>query len=515
MRILTAAAMREVDRVAIEELGIPGMVLMENAAIGVVDALVARFPAARVVAIACGPGNNGGDGLAVARHLAVRGYEVRTLVVPGRAPLAGDAARQLEICRRMGLPLLELGPEDELEPALGHLAGADLLVDALFGTGLSRPLEGRFARLVEALAGLRLPVVAVDLPSGLDGSRPELPGPHLEAVLTVTFAAPKIAHVFAPAADAVGELAIADLGFPPSLVDEAPGDLHLLVASELAAFLVPRPRDAHKGSCGHLLIAGGSAGKSGAVVLAARAAVRSGAGLVSAAVPAPLLELVDGGSVESMTLPLSAATDGGFAPAAAGELVAAAAGKDALVLGPGLGAAAAARAVAREVALAVELPLLLDADGLNAFAGNAAALRGRRAATVLTPHPGELARLLGVATAEVVADRLAAVRAAVAASGAVVVLKGRQTLVAAPAAGVYVNPTGNAGLATGGTGDVLSGMIGALLAQGVEELAAAELGVYWHGLAGDLATARQGGAPLAAGDVIAQLARAHRRIAAG
>ncbi len=530
MRVLTAEAMARVDRAAVEELGVPSMVLMENAALGLAEAVATSFPEAAAVAIYCGPGNNGGDGLALARHLAIRGYQVVCFLLFGGRETRGDAAAQLAICRALGgarsrargedavplVPLVEIGPDDALDGALTAARAADLVVDALFGTGLGRPLEGQLAELVEGLSQVSTPRLAVDLPSGLNGSRPEPFGPHLVADVTVTFGAPKPAQVLSPAAEAMGELVVADLGVPASLIDrdwgEPDGPLHLIVAEELATLLVPREAESHKGTYGHLLLAAGSVGAAGAAVLAARAAVRSGAGLVTAAVPEPIVQTVDGASIESMTLPLPAGGDGRIAEAAAAAVLAAAAGRSALALGPGMGQTAAVAETLRRIVLVAELPLVLDADGINAFAGRAEELRERPAPTVLTPHPGEAGRLLGVSTAEVVADRRAAARRAAAATGAVVVLKGHQTLVATPDGALHVNPTGNPGMATGGSGDVLTGLIGALLAQGYEAPEAALLGVYLHGRAGDRAAERYGTVGLAAGDLVEELPAAFEEL---
>ncbi|MFQ5349179.1 MAG: NAD(P)H-hydrate dehydratase, partial [Thermoanaerobaculia bacterium] len=388
---------------------------------------------------------------------------------------------------------------------------SDLVVDALFGTGLSRPLEGRVAELVEAVNGLAVPRLAVDLPSGLSGGSAEIPGPHLEAELTVTFAAPKLAHILPPAAESVGEVVVADLGIPPELVERAAGDLYLLQAGELAPLLMPRPVDGHKGDFGHVLIFAGGTGKAGAAILAARGAVRGGAGLVTVAVPAPILPEVDGGSLESMTLPLDV-EDAGLAPAAADQLLAAADGKDCLALGPGLGLEPSTVDVVRRVCRETSLPLVIDADGLNAFAGEPQALAARAAPTVLTPHPGELARLLGVDTAEVVGDRLDAARRTAVAARALVVLKGHQSLVAGDDGRIWVNSTGNPGMATGGSGDVLTGILAALVGQGYELPAAAQLGVYLHGLAGDLAVETIGMTALAADDLVSHLGAAFDRL---
>jgi hydroxyethylthiazole kinase-like uncharacterized protein yjeF len=504
MRILTAEAMREVDRAAIEELGIPSLVLMENAAIGVVEAIGESFGEAESAAVFCGPGNNGGDGLAVARHLSVRGWEVRIFLVTGGRQLSDDAATQLSICRKAELAVMEVASPADLAGAAEAAAECELVVDALFGTGLTRPLEGLFADAVETINDLPIPCVAVDLPSGLSGSQAQPIGPHVEADLTVTFAAPKVAHVFPPASDAVGEMAVTDLGIPPRLVEdveEEAGDLHLLVGEELAELIPERDPDSHKGDYGHALIVAGSPGKAGACILAARAAVRAGAGLVTAAVPEPILQTVDLGSIESMTLALPTGASGHLAERAAEAVLEAAEGKAALALGPGLGQEPSTVAAIRQIALECPLPLVLDADGLNAFAGKAGDLAGRKAETILTPHPGELGRLLGISTAQIQEDRIAAARGAAEETGAIVILKGHMTLVASGTA-VFVNPTGNPGMATGGTGDVLTGLIAGLLAQGLDALDAAVLGVYLHGLAGDLAASRLGEMALAAGDLI-------------
>jgi len=502
MRILTTEQMRAIDRRAIDELGIPSMVLMENAAIGVVDALTEAFPDVRRIAIYCGPGNNGGDGLAIGRHLAIRGYDVQLLVVTGGRALEGDAAAQLEICRRQGLALQEVAAEAVIGAVAAAGRDSDLIVDALFGTGLGRPLQGLFADLVESFHTSGVPVVAVDLPSGLDAGSANVPGPHARAALTVTFAAPKIAHVLPPACHAVGEVAVTDLGIPPQWTASGSGDLELLEQAWLAAYLPSRPAAGHKGDFGHLLLVAGSTGKSGAAVLAARGAVRSGAGLVTVATPESVVDAVEIGSVESMTLPLPAQEIGEVSAAAAAILVAAEENRTVVAMGPGMGRSAGATDCIRQATLEISLPLILDADGINAFAGDPGQLRERSAPTCLTPHPGELARLLGIDTVQVVHDRLAAVRRASEETGAVVVLKGFRSLIATPEGRLWVNPTGNSGMGTGGTGDVLTGVIGGLMAQGIEVEVAAALGVFVHGLAGDLAAAEHGARSMGAGDLL-------------
>lgn len=542
------------DRRAMEDLGLSGLVLMENAAYGVVEAVADTFPEVESVAIFCGPGNNGGDGLAVGRLLVTRGYDMVLYLVSGGRErvgkaLAGDAAIQLEACRRLNLEIWEIYDEPTTAAALGATAtGADLVVDALFGTGLRRPLREVFAAVVEGLNRLATPVLAVDLPSGLDASLAAPIGPHVQAQMTVTFAAPKVAHVFSPAAEAVGKLAVTDLGFPVSWIEEiqpfegqlveSPSvkslsvetRLHLMLASELAAYVQPRPIDGHKGTFGHLLVGAGSPGKAGAAVLAAQGAVRGGAGLVTVAVPESLMDLVDAASLESMTVPLEAGEEGALAMAAVETWLSLAQGKSALALGPGLAPRSPPGADRRDVAASKSLlsagesppwatavramvlgsnaPLVLDADGINAFAGRAAELRQRKSPLVLTPHPGELARLLSQPVPRTAEERCGAARLAARDTGAVVVLKGHQTLVAAPEGEIYLNSTGNAGMATGGSGDVLTGLIGALLAQGYEALAAAQVGVFLHGDAGDRGVRRLGESAFAARDLLEELGSA-------
>jgi NAD(P)H-hydrate epimerase len=499
--------MRRFDRWAISEIGVPGLVLMENAALGVVDAIGERFRSCEDVLVLCGPGNNGGDGLAIARHLHVRGYRCRAWLAVSASQLTGDAAAQRSFLDRLGIPVHEMTDAD-----FDALPPADLVVDALFGTGLERPLEGRYASLVAAILAHPSPTLAVDLPSGLDASRGEPIGPHVVADLTVTFARPKLAHVLDPSARAVGTLVVVDLGVPwVDLEHDGPG-CSVLLGEELASWLPARSPESHKGDFGHLLLVAGSDGMSGAAVLAARAAVRAGVGLVTLAVPDGIRAECHAGCLEAMTIALGSRGESAALPAHVEALLDAVSSRDALAVGPGLGAAEETRAALRDLVVRSRLPLVLDADGLNAFAGRVDDLAAREGELVLTPHPGELARLLGTSAAAVQRDRLAAAREGAARARAVVVLKGHQSLVAEPDGDVSINLTGNPGMATGGSGDVLTGVIGALLAQAFESSAAARLGVFLHGLAGDLAAAQVGERSLSASDLVDHLPAAFLRL---
>jgi NAD(P)H-hydrate epimerase len=358
----------------------------------------------------------------------------------------------------------------------------------------------------------RAPRLALDVPSGLDASTSEPLGPHVTADTTVTFFAPKRALVLLPTGEAAGAVWSAPLGVPESGLASVAQTLRLITAADLS--LPARPRDAHKGSFGHLVVVAGSPGKSGAAVLAARGALRTGAGLVTVAAPESIRAEVDAGCVEAMTLSLPADGATRLGRGAAATLSRFWEGKRAAAIGPGLGDEPEVAAWIRALVRGLELPVVLDADGVNAFAGRAGDLRLRLAPTVLTPHPGELGRLLGRAAPHRSAERLAAARDAAEATGCVVVVKGNQTLIAAPGAPIEVNPTGNPGMATAGSGDVLTGAVGAWLARGLETLDAARNGVFLHGLAGDLIAARRGEDGLVAGDVAEQLPEAIRRVRA-
>lgn len=507
MKILGSEEKRRLDARAVDELGMPSMVLMENAARGVADVVSERWPPWSRVCILCGPGNNGGDGFAVGRHLALRGRRVLCWLAAPAERLRGDARAQYEVCRRGGIQVSAASPREIAAWLRAHVEPADVIVDALFGTGLTSALEGEWTELVDAIGASGCEVVAVDLPSGLAGDAATPIGPHVRATVTVALAAPQPAHVLWPAQDAVGALVVADLGLPPRAIEEATATLETLEPARLAALVPRRAPDAHKGSAGHLLVWAGSEGKAGAAVLAARAAGRTGAGLVTVACPRGVQPTIAAGTFESMTLALpgdagSAADD---AASLAERVEAAAAARSALAAGPGLGGGEALRQAVRRVVARCPVPMVLDADALNAFAGELDALSDRRAPAVLTPHAGELARLVGCASGDIQDDRPEAARQAAQRSAAVVVLKGHGTLVATPDGDLDLCLDGGPALATGGSGDVLTGMIGALLAQGLDVRDAARLAVGLHARAADRLVDRSSALSLLAGDLVEEL----------
>jgi ADP-dependent NAD(P)H-hydrate dehydratase / NAD(P)H-hydrate epimerase len=517
--VLTAAEMREADRRAIEERGVPGLVLMENAGAAVAAALRQRFEEAESVAVLCGKGNNGGDGFVAARQLLDLATDVYLLARHG--DVKGDAAAHLQKLLEAGGAVHEVPDQAAWEAVRERALGCDVLVDAVFGTGLREAPAGLSARVLHdaALAAAAgLPVLAVDVPSGLSSDTGETPWESVVAALTVTFAAAKHCHALPPACDRAGALRVADIGIPRDLVEGT--RLWLLEIADARAAWPARTNSAHKGTFGHVLVVAGSMGKTGAAILSALGALRSGAGLVTVATPEPCLPLVAVHRPEVMTEALAAAPGGGVAGGAVERALELAAARDAAVVGPGIGQSEEARAFVRALVRRCQAPMVVDADALNAFGaagGEKAApeLLRRGQPTVLTPHPGEMARLLGAHTRDVQSRRVDAARGLAERTGAVVVLKGERTVIARPDGTAAVNPTGNPGMATGGTGDVLAGVVGALLARGCDPWAAATAAAYAHGLAGDLAAEQLGQEAMLAGDLADALSGALRALEVG
>jgi hydroxyethylthiazole kinase-like uncharacterized protein yjeF len=508
--VLTAEEMRRADRRTIDEIGLPGPVLMENAGASVARSIDERYAAARRVVVLCGRGNNGGDGFVVARRL---GRRASALLLGSREGVSGEARVHLGACERSGVAVTEVRDAAAWGAAAASAAEADLIVDAVLGAGLREAPTGLAAAAIAWMRGRHdagVPVVAVDLPSGVPSDGGAFDWPAAVATLTVTFAALKRGHVLPPAADHCGEVIVADIGISKESVEASSPSLFLLEDEDAAAAFPRRRRDAHKGDFGHVLVVAGSVGKAGAAVLAAGGALRGGAGLVTVATPAPCLSAVASAHAEAMTAPLPSTAGGAIAAEALDRLVALARECDAVVLGPGLGREEETRALVRAFVCACPVPLVVDADGLNALAPSAADPAGavatlrRTAPTVVTPHPGEMARLSSRSTREVQAARPETALALARETGAVVVLKGERTIVAAPVGHAAVCAAGNPGMATGGSGDVLAGLVGALLARH-GALLAATAGVFVHGRAGDIAARERGEDGMIAGDVIEAL----------
>jgi len=484
LSIHNAEGMREADRYTIEDLGLPGIVLMENAATGLVEAIQERWPEAASILILCGAGNNGGDGFAAARHLFIRGLKVQVLLFADPGKLRGDALLNYRAALNFGVRVeLVAGEDIGILDEFLRPERCDLVVDSLMGTGLSRGLEGKFADIAERVNSSKIPCVATDVPTGLQASSSLIPGPVIDAGLTVTFGALKTCLVLPPACLHCGDIAIADIGIPPGVLENS-CRLWWVEEDDISLMLPRRPTSGHKGVFGHLLVAGGSPGKSGAVSMAAAAAVLGGSGLVTMAVPRSILHDVDPACPEAMSFALPSAEDGAIL--GTGEIDDLLARMTAVVAGPGLGTGAGALKLLDHLLGTLKLPMLLDADALNLLAGRLEELKNYPAPLILTPHPGELARLLGRSIREVAADRLEAAREAASRSGAVVVAKSHRTIVVEPSMEAWVIPVGDAHLGSGGSGDVLSGLTGSFLAQGLDPVRAAILGSWLHGRAGEL-----------------------------
>ncbi|MCX8161114.1 MAG: NAD(P)H-hydrate dehydratase [Candidatus Saccharicenans sp.] len=520
MKILTAAQMREIDRIAIEEIGIPGPVLMENAGLQVTAVLRNELGVAagmRVVVVA-GRGNNGGDGLVVARHLHNQGVDCPVLLIGRRSEVRGDAALNLEIALKIGVKVIEVGDQAAWKKVRKILSETPIIVDALFGTGLNSPLQGLYARVVQDINESGAFVLSVDIPSGLSADTFELIGPCVRADLTVTLGAPKVAHFFPPAEDYVGELVVADISLPPFLFGRPEINLELVELESLTPYFQPRIRDTHKGTYGHLLVIAGSRGKTGAAAMAGRAALKMGAGLVTVATAGSCLPAIARSMPELMTEPLPETDSGSISEQALGRTMELIKGKDALLVGPGLSTHPST--IAFVLKLLDKLkgyrhPLVVDADGLNIMATRPEGLSSLPEKTILTPHPGEFSRLCGLSTADILKRRLAVVPEFARHNKVHLILKGYRTLIASPDGKVLVNPTGNPGMASGGTGDVLAGLLASEAMQVKDVLQAAVNAVFIHGLSGDLAAKKVGEKSLTATDLIKFLPAAIRFVANG
>src|SRR5579875_551838 len=511
MKLLTAAQSRQVDLLSQQKYGVPSYALMTRAGESVADEVAARWgpvsALAHGVLVVAGKSNNGGDGMVAARRLKKSGAKVTAVLLGPIQALKGDGARACADFINAGGTVEQIEDETSLRRAFETRPG--VIIDAIFGTGLNAEIRGLPRTAVDLINDSRIPVAAVDIASGVNSDTGAIMGVAVKASLTVTFGFAKFGHVSYPGAHYCGELKICDIGFPGAAVDEVQPSGRYLESAEVRPLIKPRAADAHKGNFGHLLIVAGALGKSGAALLASRAALRTGSGLVTAAIPACVAPVVAAGQAELMTEPIADEAGHFAAPAAIETLRELLPGKTALVFGPGVGVSADTKELLNFLiseASSSGRPLLIDADGLNALAEiGCAKARGANGPIVMTPHPGEMARLLSTGTAAVNADRISAARRLCELTGAHCLLKGNRTVIASPAGVVYVNSSGNPGMATAGMGDALSGIIGSLLGQGMEPLSAMALGVFLHGAAADRIARRAGMVGYLAGDVIAAI----------
>ncbi|MSP38137.1 MAG: NAD(P)H-hydrate dehydratase [Deltaproteobacteria bacterium] len=514
MLVVTAEQMRELDRRTIEQYGVASLTLMERAGEAIAQALLERFSrnAKKGVLIVAGKGNNGGDGFVVARLLKKKRIPCEVVLLARQAELSSDAKHNLAAFKKLKGKVSEIAGDD-LGLLSQRLSKNALIVDAILGTGMKNDVRGLFAEAITLLNASGLPIVAVDIPSGLDSDKGTPLGVAIQAELTVALGLAKLGEVIYPGLNFVGELAVADIGIDPRAIDDlAPGTE--LLERETMRWLVPRrAADTHKGSYGHLLVIAGSRGKTGAAILACRAAMRSGAGLVTLAAPRSLNTIFATSLIEVMTEPLGENLQEQMEPLSDDDWRGLLERKNALLFGPGIGVTDTTQNTMRWLLRNFDMPWVIDADGLNNLALELNRLRHAKRAPILTPHPGEMARLVGKDTAVVNGDRVAIARAFAVAHHCHLVLKGARTVIATAQGKVFINPTGNPGMASGGMGDVLAGIITGLLGQGLSAEDAMKLGVYLHGYAGDRVAAARGEIGLIASDIIGDLSAAFRSLA--
>lgn len=507
MLVCTAAQMREIDRTAIEDFGLPGVVLMEIAGRGAV-AVLSKLKELKDlrVAILCGPGNNGGDGFVVARHLISRGARVTVFLVADHAKVMGDALINLQILERMGAKLLPMATTQDLERAENVLIHAQVLVDALLGTGISKDVDGVMAAVIERANLCKCLRMAVDISSGLCADTGQTKGVAFNADHTVTFGYPKVGLVTHPGVAKVGRLHMVDIGIPGTIEKQKQFVAQVLETTEVAGMLNDRPAWGHKGTYGHLLVVAGSVGKTGAALLCGEAALRAGAGLVTIASTPGAMRAMEAKTVECMLAPLvPQGQELGDSDPMWAHFNALLKGKSAVALGPGIPRGPGMRAFISRLIKESPVPVVIDADGLNELAHDLSVLKDARVPIMLTPHPGEMARLTGDTVEAIQSDRLGHTLKLAQQLGVYVALKGFRTVIAGPDAKVYINPTGNSGMGSGGTGDVLTGIVGSMVAQGHSAMKALAISIYAHGLAGDKAAELKGQRAMLASDLIAQV----------
>ncbi len=522
MILITAEQMQQIDHQTIHLFGIPGMVLMENAGRGAFDMLVRKFSPLenKRVAIVCGRGNNGGDGFVMGRYLMEKGISTTLFLLSVSDKLMGDAKSNYLLARKLvekspGSDLIEIPDPAALDRHKSRFLHQDLFVDAIFGTGLNSEVQGLFKEIIQLVNASGKPVVSVDIPSGLNADTGAVCGVAIKASATACFAFAKAGLVLYPGNLYTGDLEIMDIGIPSFIAQAQNPALFLMEKKEIACLFAPRNFSSHKGSFGHLLVIAGSPGKTGAAALCANAAMRSGTGLVTLGVARSLNPCLESAVMEPITVPLPETREGCLGDSSLARIQALLSDKQALALGPGLGTDKETRSLVKKLIRKTPLPLVLDADGLNCIVDDLAILKARQAPTLLTPHPGEMARLVKKTVPEIQADRLGMATKFAREYQVILVLKGAQTLVSCPDGNTFVCPTGNPGMASGGMGDVLTGMIAGFLAQGLTAEDAARAGVFIHGLCGDLLAEQTGGFGFLASDMLLAIPRALSHVIKG
>jgi hydroxyethylthiazole kinase-like uncharacterized protein yjeF len=511
MKLVTSSQMRNIDKKTIEGIGIPGLELMEKAGQGTAQLAkrMLKEPEGKAVAIFCGSGNNGGDGFVVGRYLAQWGAQVQFFLIAKRSDLKGDAKTNLKKAVDLDLPIMEILKEEDIPPQIK----ADLIVDALFGTGFTGEITGSMKDVVDRINSSGIPVLSVDIPSGLYADTGVYTGPCVKADRTATMALPKIGHFVFPGKAVSGKVSVVDIGVPQHVVDEEEIKLNLITREEIREMIPQRPGDAYKGTCGRVVLIAGSTGLTGAAVLASLSCLKAGAGMAILGTPKTLNPIMEMKMTEVMTHPLpDVRKKGVLALRGLGEIRELLKWGDCCAIGPGLGQHFETIELVQRLVRKLKMPAVIDADGLNALAKNVSVIKECEAPLILTPHIGELSRLNGVPISDIDKDKMKYASEFATEYGCVLVFKGAPTIISEPGGQTYVNPTGNAGMATAGSGDVLTGIIAGLLAQklllekdrDLREimLEAALVGVYIHGLTGDLTKEEKGEMGMIAGDMM-------------
>ena len=509
MKVVTAEVMRKLDQRTIEETGIPGMVLMENAGRGSAGEILKSYPEIikGKVAVIAGRGNNGGDGFVIARYLINRGISVMLFLLASKTEVKGDARSNLDILLKMKTCVREIKDTAAWKKGVAELRECHLIVDAILGTGLKLEVEGMIREVIDDLNHLKIPKVAVDLPSGLHATTGEILGVCVKADLTITFALPKRGLLVYPGTDFTGRIKVVDISIPSYLLEEEAVSDHVLLFENLSHSIMGREPNAHKGSYGHVLVIAGSKGKTGAAALCCQAAARVGAGLVTLGIPESLNNIMEKKLTEVMTEPLPEEEPGFLGVGSLEKIKRLMDGKKVLALGPGISTREDTVQLVRQIMEQSTIPLVVDADGINALSVDPGVLKRIQVPVVLTPHPGEMARLVGASTTEVQQDRVTIARDFAQRYGCYLVLKGARSLIAEPDGTLSINLTGNAGMASGGMGDVLTGMIPGFIAQGYDVPTSTKLAVFMHGLLGDLIAIERGPVGLVAGDLVSEIPR--------
>lgn len=509
MLLVTANEMQEMDHKTIHSFGIPGLVLMENAGRGAVRVLLSKINSKdiRKIAVLAGRGNNGGDGFVMARYLLEKGYRVIVFLLAPKETVKGDARTHMQLFEKLcdrspETALVEIRDESQLKANQVQILHHDLFIDAVLGTGLNADLRGLIRDAVELMNSSGKPVFAVDIPSGLNADTGKPMGTAVKAFATATFAFAKAGHLLYPGNLHTGELSIIDIGIPKFIAHEKKIQLSLVEQDEIAALFPPREFDSHKGRFGHLLVIAGSEGKTGAAALCANAAMRCGTGLVTLGVAESLNPALEPLVLEPMTHPLPENEKGFLSDNCLKDILSLLTGKQALALGPGLGTREGTAKLVRELVMQSPVPLVLDADAVNCLADDPDVLKRKTVPAILTPHPGEMARLCRVSSRDVQADRLGLARKFASEWDVILILKGARTVIALPDGKAFINPTGNPGMASGGMGDVLTGMVSGFLAQGFSPEAACLAGVYIHGLCADVLSKQKGAFGFLARDMV-------------